>query len=188
MQYFSDMIKWGTHSNYSHVAMVIRDPTFTDPPLKGLYIWESGWEGKPDPQDGKTKLGVQITPFNEVLANFQGSKIIVRKMQYGDDSNPDSVFSTGKLRSIHVVVHDKPYDIFPRDWIDALFHRDPEPQKTSRFWCSALVGYIYTQCGVLKGDTDWSVMTPADFSLDGEDLNYWDAKDCSLDNKETRIR
>ena len=36
MQYFSDMIKYGTHSNYSHVGMIIKDPKFIDPALK---VW-----------------------------------------------------------------------------------------------------------------------------------------------------
>ena len=55
---FTNMIKWGTHSNYSHTAIVLRDPTFLHPNLKGLYVWESSWENNPDPQDGKRKLGV----------------------------------------------------------------------------------------------------------------------------------
>tara|TARA_B110001452_G_scaffold227748_1_gene202796 strand:- start:1228 stop:1497 length:270 start_codon:yes stop_codon:yes gene_type:complete len=41
-------------------------------------------------------------------------------------------------------------------------------QKTNRFWCSALVGYIYTQSGILKKETDCSILVPNDFSLDGE--------------------
>ena len=65
LSYFSSLIKWGTHSDYTHVAMILKDPCFLDKPLEGLYVWQSGWEGKPDPQDNKTKLGVQITPLQE---------------------------------------------------------------------------------------------------------------------------
>ena len=69
---FTKMISWGTHSNYTHVAMVLRDPIFSDiPPLKGLYIWESSWNGTPDPQDGKVKLGVQITPLQQILEEYK---------------------------------------------------------------------------------------------------------------------
>ena len=47
--------------------MVLKDPAFIHPNLKGYYgIWESGREGKPDPQDNKIKLGVQITPFHQI--------------------------------------------------------------------------------------------------------------------------
>ena len=62
--------------------------------------------------------------------------------------------------------YDKIYDIIPTDWIEAAFRRDDNPQKTSRFWCSALVGYIYTQCGCLHPGTDWSMIRPSDFVED----------------------
>ena len=51
--------------------MVIKDPAFIHPSLKGTYIWESSWEGKPDPQDGEIKLGVQITPFLEIYDHYK---------------------------------------------------------------------------------------------------------------------
>lgn len=179
MQYFSDMIKYGTHSNYSHIAMVLKDPTYFNLSLKGIYLWESGWEGKPDPQDNKTKLGVQLTPLKEIMENFKGSKIIVRTI------NNNNNFTDEKLKEIHEVVYNKPYDIVPRDWIQALFRKDSSPQKTNRFWCSALVGYIYTKCGIIKSDTDWSILRPSDFSLDGERLSFINGN--SLSKTETLI-
>ena len=60
--FISYFIKKFTQSNISHIAMVLKDPDFIDPPLKGIYVWESNYEGKPDPQDGTIKFGVQITP------------------------------------------------------------------------------------------------------------------------------
>ena len=42
---------------------------------------------------------------------------------------------------------------------------DAKPQKTDRFWCSALVGYIYTKCGLLDEKTDWSILRPSDFFI-----------------------
>ena len=44
MGWFTKMIKWGSHSNYTHTAMVLKDPTFIHPSLKGTYVWESSWE------------------------------------------------------------------------------------------------------------------------------------------------
>lgn len=179
MQYFSDMIKYGTHSNYSHIAMVLKDPTYFNLSLKGIYLWESGWEGKPDPQDNKIKLGVQLTPLNEIMENFKGSKIIVRSISSNNN------FTDKKLKEIHEVVYNKPYDIVPKDWIGALFRKDSDPQKTNRFWCSALVGYIYTKCDIIKPDTDWSILRPSDFSLDGERLSFINGY--SLSKTETLI-
>ena len=180
LKYFSWMIEYATHSNYSHVGMILKDPSFINPSLKGTYVWESGWEGKPDEQDGKIKLGVQITPLSEMIQNFKGSKIMVRKV-----NAPENTFSNEVLKKIHNIVYDKPYDVFPKDWIEALFRKDSNPQKTDRFWCSALVGYIYTKCNILKSDTDWSILRPSDFSLDGELLNF--NTNCSLSMNETRL-
>jgi hypothetical protein len=175
------MISWATHSNYTHVGMVLRDPIFSDiPPLKGLYVWESSWNGKPDPQDGKVKLGVQITPLQQILEEFKDNgHVFVRKLKRNMYHNCptcghtiDDLFTKEKLQEIHNVVYDKPYDIVPKDWIEAFFNMDSDPQKTSRFWCAALVGYIYTQVGILKSTTDWSILTPNDFSLSGEKLEF----------------
>jgi len=163
---FTKLIQYFTKSDYSHVAMVIKDPTFIHPSLKGTYIWESSWEGKPDPQDGEIKLGVQITPFLEIYDHYKykNSKIYLRSVTC--DPN---LFNTEKLKEIHKVVYDKPYDIVPKDWVGAIERKDSEPQKTSRFWCSALVGYIYTKCGLLTPDTDWSNLRASDFSAEYKD-------------------
>ena len=163
MGIFSWLIKKATKSNITHVGMVLKDPVFINPSLKGYYVWESGWEGTPDPQDGKVKFGVQITPFEEIFQNYKkkNGKIYVRRV-----TCPRNLFTTEKLLQIHEIVYDKIYDIIPTDWIEAAFRRDDNPQKTSRFWCSALVGYIYTQCGCLHPGTDWAMIRPSDFVED----------------------
>jgi hypothetical protein len=166
--WFTKMIKWGSHSNYSHIAMVLKDPTFLDKKLEGLYIWESSWEKNPDPQDNKHKLGVQITPIQEVLDAYTDGHVYVRKINTWE-FNP---FSDYNLKNIHDVVYKKPYDICPVDWVEAFLKKDLNPQKTSRFFCSALVGYIYTKCDILIAETDWSILAPNDFSLSGETVKF----------------
>ena len=101
------------------------------------------------------------------------------------DVGENKYFTEENLKKAHGVVYDKPYDIIPTDWIGALFHRDAKPQKTDRFWCSALGGYIYTICGILDSDTDWSILRPSDFSLDGQNLRL--SKDIHLSKTQTRI-
>ena len=144
--------------------MVLKDPDFINPSLKGYYIWESGREEEPDPQDGKKKLGVQITPFEEIYQSYLQDKSTIYVRRVSECSN----FNNTKLDEIHKVVYDKPYDIVPSDFIEAVFRKDNDPQKTSRFWCSAFIGYIYTQCGILNSDTDWSILRPCDFSSDSD--------------------
>ena len=165
---FSYLIKKFTHSEFTHVAMVLKDPEFIHPSLKGYYLWESGEEKKPDPQDNKIKLGVQITPFEEIYQSYAktNSEIYLRKI----DSSKN--FTIEKLKEIHKVVYDKPYDLIPEDFYEALIHKDNKPQKTDRFWCSALLGYIYTKCDILKENTDWSILFPCDFSSTSSKLNF----------------
>ena len=97
----------------------------------------------------------------------------------------ETLFSPERLSEVHKIVYDKPYDIVPTDWIEALFRKDAEPQKTDRFWCSALVGYIYTKCGILDANTDWSILRPSDFSLSGEHLDF--TSKAKLSNSESKL-
>jgi len=159
----SSLLKRFTKSNFTHVGMILKDPKFIHPSLKGLYVWESGKEDNPGPQDNK-KIGVQITPFLEIYDKYKntGSKIYIRKIK---DNN---IFTDENLKKIHDIVYDKPYDIVPLDWIEGYLQKDLNPQKTNRFWCSALIGYIYTQLGILNPDTDWSILRPCDFSQDSQ--------------------
>ena len=180
LNYFSSLIRFGTHSDYTHVGVIIKDPTFINPVLKGLYVWESGYEGTPDPQDNKIKVGVQITPLFEMIQNFKGSTILFRKINCNFNC-----FTDENLKKVHEVVYNKPYDLVPKDWLEALVRKDIEPQKTDRFWCSALVGYIYTKCGILDEDTDWSILRPSDFSLAGEKLTFINGN--KLENFEARL-
>ena len=177
---FTKLIKCVTKSRYSHIAMVLKDPTYINPKLKGLYVWESSWEGKPDPQDGLVKLGVQITPFEEIYNHYKEKNgyIFHRKLmaRYGQ-------ITKEKILKIHDVVYSKPYDIILKDWIEELTGHDSKPQKTDRFWCSALIGYIYTKLGILSPDTDWSFLRASDFSEQYE-KNLHFINDCSLVGEE----
>lgn len=167
--WFSQAIEYFTNSKWSHIAMVLKNPTFLEKKLNGIYIWESSWNGTPDPQDGKIKLGVQITPIQELFNEYENTNgyIYVRQI----DCNP-KLFCDYNLKRIHNVVYDKPYDIVPSDWIEAIFRKDSDPKKTGRFWCSALVGYIYNTCGLIQKTTDWSVLRPSDFSSEQQTVEF----------------
>ena len=40
--FISWIIKIFTNSQYTHIGMIVKDPEFTNPPLKGIFVWESG--------------------------------------------------------------------------------------------------------------------------------------------------
>ena len=199
--YISEAIKYFTSSKYSHIGMVLKNPTFIHPSLKGTFIWESSWEAKPDPQDGKIKLGVQITPLLEILDKYKknGGHVYSRKLKFLKNRNDNlfyfrnliekklrkNVFNDKIMKDIHHIVYNKSYDLVPSDWIQAIFRKDNNPQKIDRFWCSALVGYIYTRVGILDKKTDWSLLRPSDFSLDKEFLDFTGLS--ILDSQEKKI-
>ena len=146
--------------------MIVKDPDFTDPPVKGVYGWMSGTSNVPDAEDGTKKFGVQFVPYDEYVRTY-GGKLYLRKLH---SARYYELFTTERLKQIHQVVYDKPYDTMLTDWIEAYCKKDPRPQKTSRFVCSAFIGYIYTQLNLLPEDTDWSILYPNFFSSENPSL------------------
>jgi hypothetical protein len=163
---FSWFIKFMMKSDFSHVAMVVTDPEFTNPPLKGTYVWMSGTSNVVDSEDGEKKFGVQFVPYDEYVRTY-GGKLYLRKIH---SHKYYELFTTERLKKIHQVVYDKPYDTVLADWIEAYCKKDARPQKTSRFVCSAFVGYIYTQLELLPENTDWSILYPSFFSSENPSL------------------
>ena len=173
LSWFSYLIKIYTHSPYSHIAMVLIDPSFIHPALKGAFVWESSNGSAPDPQDNKKKLGVRITPLADFLHEYQmqGGSVVVRPVRC-----PPDTFNPQILETIHTDVYGKPYDLYLKDWLKALIPIGENSEPTiSRFWCSALIGYIYTKCGILDSFTSWSFLRPADFSATNQHLKFVDA-------------
>ena len=83
--FFDSLIKYFSHSPYTHIGMVIKESKLGHKKLdpSKTYIWESGYEGTPDPQDGKTRLGVQLTDLESMMKRYQG-KLYVRKLDCPD--------------------------------------------------------------------------------------------------------
>lgn len=155
---FSRLIEYLTRSPYSHIGMIVVNPQFTENPLQGVFLWESCNEDFGDSEDGKFKIGVELSEFSKILDEQKDNyDLYVRRYRGPEIENE-------KLAQIHSVVKNKPYDLNLIDWLNAYHRKDLKPQKTDRFWCSALVGYIYTQLGFLLSDTDWSILYPSDFS------------------------
>ena len=167
---FSWFIKFMTKSDFSHVGMIVVDPEFTDVPLKGTYVWTSGISDVPDPEDKTKKFGVQFVPYDHFIKTY-GGKIYVRRIEFENMEEYTKIFNNEKLKEIHKVVYDKPYDIVVTDWIEAYCKKDPHPQKTSRFFCSAFIGYVYTKLTLLDKGLDWSILSPSYFSSENKSFS-----------------
>ena len=167
---FSWFIKFMTKSDFSHVGMIVVDPVFTDIPFKGIYVWTSGISDVPDPEDKTKKFGVQFVPYDHFIKTY-GGKIYVRRIEFENMEEYTNIFNNEKLKEIHKVVYDKPYDIVVTDWIEAYCKKDPHPQKTSRFFCSAFIGYVYTKLTLLDEGLDWSILSPSYFSSENKSFS-----------------
>jgi hypothetical protein len=178
----SKLLEYFGVSKYSHVGIVLKNPSFINPELQdGIYILESGFHNTPDIENNKLKKGVQIHHIDDVLKEYSKGTVYVRKLY----CERNDVFYK-KLNEIHKEIHDKPYDLNICDWIYAkynLTHTIPENSKfrtTKSFWCSALVSYILCELGVIDKDINWSLIAPREFSSDeGNKLKFL----CKIDNE-----
>ena len=72
----SRVIDFFTYSEFSHIGIVIKDPTFTVEPLKGLYLLEStGVKDGVDAEDEEEKIGVQLRKLDDVISLYDGDII-----------------------------------------------------------------------------------------------------------------
>ena len=166
------VIEYFTGSLYSHVSMILRDPTYIDPKLQGLYIIEAAAEDIPDSLTGKKKLGVQIIPLEYALNYYKSS--LMGGVYYRKSTIERCTNFNNKLKSIIQKTEGVKYDLHILDWFRALFDVEiGNRQITNRFWCSALLAYIYVELGLLDKSLEWSMIEPRQFSYyENKRLSY----------------
>lgn len=197
--FFPDIVEYGTYSKYSHVAMVISEPFFDDIyhsssagsndqkcPL--VLIIQSGYEADcTDVEDNQHKFGVQITRFDkEYIKNYNGN-LYWRPLL--DSESLHSFFDNKKhqdimnqtLKEAHAIIHNKSYDTHPFDFLKAgLDIEIGNNQLTDRFFCSALVAFLYYKMGFLPEPHNihqgWDLVTPKMWSNDAHRILPLDKK------------
>jgi hypothetical protein len=167
-------IEFFTHSPYVHAVVVVRDPWWTSPPLKGLYVFQAV-QGPLSYTDVLTGSRYGIT-FNRYEDFICGRLWVDYRELYIDgkraDINNDPVLRDKFVNAFNNS-HGKPYDFTLRKWacvgIDSYFRcgccmKCCAPPQTDKFWCSALVSYVYVKCGFLPEGVDYSDQTPEDLA------------------------
>lgn len=164
-----------THSQFSHVGIVIKDPTFTPEPLQGLYLLEStGLENVPDVEDKQIKFGVQLRDLKQVISHYDG-RVYWRKLDCDRNQGFYKILSQA-----HSVVHNRPYDDGV-DYLKALFNwHHGDLQKENTFFCSALVTFLYVAWEFLPRETPWSIVTPKQLSSEPGKTFTLDWQNCTL--------
>jgi len=160
--WFSSVVEYATWSKFSHIGLVLKSPTWLHPELTGNYFLESGVEKFPDAVDHKMKFGVQITDLEKMIKSYTGTLYFRKIISIPLRENPS--YYQEKLKKIHKIIHNKPYDYSPIDLLEAQIRiRMRNANRTDSFFCSALVAFIYTQLGFLPADTEWDLVLPKDF-------------------------
>jgi len=156
--FLGSCIKCCSDSKYTHVGMIIIDPTFGPVPLKGAYFLQStGLDKIRDVEDNQQKFGVQLDRLDQALDEIHGH-VYYRKVHV--ERNAEFY---RHLSFAHSVVHNRPYDDNPIDWVKSLFDdKKGRVHKKKTFFCSALVSYMLASIGVMAMDTDWTIIRPKD--------------------------
>lgn len=173
---FSRLIEYFTNCPYSHCGIIIKNPMFTKKPLPGLYFLESGSENFNDIENNRRKFGVELVSLEEMINNYPG-QIYYRKLHCHRNQQFYDI-----LAQTHNDIHNIPYDLNPIDWFKAIFNIEiGDNQHIDRFWCSALVTYLYVKWGFLPKDIPWSMIAPSELSSKyGNKILYFE--NCVLDN------
>lgn len=163
--WISSIIQFMTGCKYSHIAMVLKDPTYICEDMKGLYIIEANYPtNKSNSNVRKIFNGVQITPFHDI---FQRNETIYWEQL---DCERDLEFYQ-KIKDVHSKIHHLPYDINPIDWIKSeVFILSGKQigivKNDDTFFCSALIGYLYNKLGFMDNDIDWTIIAPNYFTYE----------------------
>lgn len=184
----SRMIEYLSGSIYSHVGIILKDPTYIKPELTGLYILEStGLTDVRDAEDNVIKTGVQIRCLVDVCKEYDGA-IFWRKLHYERDEKFYQI-----IAEVHAEVYNKPYDFDLIDWLEGLLNIQlTDVHRTSKFFCSAMVTYIYHRLGFIDDNTPWTIIRPKDLGTEfstastlyfANDVSRINIINCTLDNE-----
>ncbi len=167
--WFSYVVEWFTWSKFSHIGIILKDPTYIDYQLKGYYLLESGTESFPDAVYHKIEFGVQIVDLEKLFNNYQG-EIYYRSLQLPSDNEKQiydikipTVLSKIWKKICHLKYDDEIWDLFRVEfginWGDM--------KRKNKFFCSALTAFIYSQFQFFDKPVEWDLMTPQAFDDNG---------------------
>ena len=147
-----------TQSKWTHVALVLKNPTYIDPSYDGVYVLESGSE------KWSKRWGVIVSPFSKIL-NDKSHKLIAYRSISVNIPNT-------QMEIVYNTIKDKKYDTNVLELLGNELRSSwlANPRELDKFVCSSLVGYVYTALGLLDNDTPWFYMQPWHFSSENKDL------------------
>jgi hypothetical protein len=153
----SNMIKYGTLSNWSHCGMVVKMEQYDF-----ITIWESTTLSNiPDLESEMPLMGVQLVPLSERLKKYDGD-VAIRRLKGGELSNDD----INKLMLLRKQLKGKRYELSKMELFKAAYDGPfgANIEDLSSIFCSELVAEAYQSLGLLDDVKASNEYTPADFS------------------------
>jgi hypothetical protein len=164
----SEIIKISTNSVWTHIGIIIKNPTFIKNCKKGIYLYVADGAYEIDKPSNKKLIGVQLVNLIDKLNNYDGT-FYYRKLETQKNKK--------KMMNIFNIVYNtefhKFYDWLPKDWIATFLAMHnlekisdiiSNPRHLDKMFCSSLVAYTYTQWKLLNKNTEWSFTTPEFFA------------------------
>jgi len=154
---FSDIIKYGTLSKWSHIGMILKIPEYDF-----ITVWESTTLSNIIDLDSQMpRKGVQLVPLSDRIQKYSGD-ISIRKLQGCD--LPDN--SVRKLMELRTELKGKRYErskieLFKAAYDGPFGHNS---EDLSSIFCSELVAEAYQSLGLVSSSKPSNEYTPADFS------------------------
>lgn len=163
--WYSRIIEYVSGSKYSHISIILKNPIYLNPNLKGIYVLESALEEDINDINLDKKIdGVQIIPISHVFDQYKNSNIgnlYYRKL----NTNRDNLFIDNLKNTINKIEGDK-YDVNILDWIKAALNIQlGNLYRDNTFWCSAMVTYVYIQLNLLDKNIPWTIISPKKYSF-----------------------
>jgi len=174
-RWYSRLIEYFSGSCYSHVSIILHQPGkwLDETLIEDDYVLESGGEPFPDSVTGKMIFGVRVTPLSQIIDMYHNKGYGTLYIRSLHDTNDDGKDLNQKIKDIYMSIQDAPYDTDVIDWLKAYTERDviftdsslcKNYQRTDRFWCSALVSYVFVKAGILSDTIPWTLVNPGHYS------------------------
>jgi hypothetical protein len=159
----SRIIEYILGTNYSHIGLVVVNPSFCSP-QSGVFFIESGEETTPDASSGKRKWGVRATVLDSTfLATYPG-RVFRRRAVWSNVQAQEAAQQA--LECAWTKVHEATYDCNVADAYEAARHKviHGDGRRTDTFVCSTFAAFILTSINALdKNTTAWDTFSPKDF-------------------------
>lgn len=144
------LIEWISASQYSHLAMVVENPTDPTKPFLLESVDHAG--DQPDVVVKKPCAGVRLMDMRTSLNSYEGNAIALRAL-CTDGSQVARLrdHMNSVTRALFPSLHRKPYEhhwlefvIARTRWCSSLYKETPEA-----FYCSELIAHLYAAAGLL---------------------------------------